>query len=539
MKKRFFIINLVITFLGFLLITVLTTYIYYNNTIDNAKETLQIYYNSYDSTYSFDDLGAKEYSKKISSNSLETRVTFIDLSGNVVGDSVSKSTQNHLDREEVKDAKIHGSAYSVRSSETVGSVYVYYCVYNSSLGYIRISSTTSSYIHTFTKSIPGIVIFLLFDLLISSLLSNYFFSRIISPIKKLADESSDNLVSTEFEELKPIVESLNLKTKENNNKIAQIKKNKELSDIVLNNMEHGIAILDYNLDIILINNSARNLFNVYQQTNKIYYLDNDKDIKKIIDSKNNDIINRHFDDKTYELRFSFLSEAIVILLTDVTSIEKARESKNDFISNVTHEMNTPLTSIKGYAELMKNNMLPENKREHATEVIISEADKLSSLIKSIINYSKFESTNLELYDVTVAESVENVVNKLKNNATLKHISINKNYSDLVIKSRNEYITEIATNLISNAIKYNIDGGTIDIIINDTSLIVKDSGIGIEKDNLDKVFDRFYTVDRSHNKNISGFGLGLAIVKKICKNNNYQISLESTVGKGSTFEIKFK
>ena len=540
MKKRFFIINLLITFIGFLLISVITTTIYYQNTLDNAKTNLAIYMNQYDqNVYTFDDNGASNLSKKLSSNNLNTRVTFINLDGIVVGDSSEKSSQNHLDREEVKNSKTNGYAYSIRNSDTIGNVLVYYCMYKQDIGYIRLAQPTSSYISTFNKAIPGIVIFLIFDLVILVFLSNYFFKKIISPIKVLADNSNNGIVKTNYPELEPIVESLNHKTIENNKKIEQIKKNKELSDIVLNNMEHGIAILDCDYNIVLINNKAKDLFNVYPNTNKIYYLDNDKECNKILKNRGNDIINKHFGDLIYEIRFSFLKQAIVILLSDITSTEASRQSKNDFINNVTHEMNTPLTSIKGYAELIENKMLPPCKIEHATKVIISEADKLSQLIKSIINYSSFESTNLDLYDVNVKDIVNQTISKLTNNAEIKGIKIETNLNDLIIKSRNEYIQEISTNLISNAIKYNKENGSIYIEINSNSLIVKDSGIGIEKENLNKIFDRFYTVDKSHNKNTSGFGLGLAIVKKICKNNNYEISVDSKLGEGSKFTVKFK
>lgn len=540
MKKKFFIINLLITFIGFLLISVITTTIYYQNTLNNAKTNLAIYMNQYDqNVYTFDDDGASKLSSKLSSKDVTTRVTFINLDGVVVGDSSEKSGQNHLDREEVKNSKTSGYAYSIRNSDTIGSVLVYYCMYKKELGYIRLAQPSSSYISTFNRAIPGIVIFLIFDLVISVFLSNYFFKKIISPIKVLADKSKDGVVSTTYPELEPIVESLNSKTIENNKKIEQIKKNKELSDIVLNNMEHGIAILDYNHNIVLINNKAKDLFNVYPNIDKVYYLENDKECKKILNLKQNEIINRYFNDLIYEIRFSFLDEAIVILLSDITSMEASRQSKNDFINNVTHEMNTPLTSIKGYAELIENKMLPEDKIDHATKVIISEADKLSQLIKSIINYSSFEATNLELYDVNVKDIVNIVISKLTNNAEIKGITIQTNLNDLIIKSRNEYIQEISMNLISNAIKYNKDNGKIYVETNSDSLIVKDTGIGIEKENLEKIFDRFYTVDKSHNKKISGFGLGLAIVKKICKNNNYVINVESKKDKGSTFTVKFK
>ena len=243
MKKKFFIINLLITFIGFLLISVITTTIYYQNTLNNAKTNLAIYMNQYDeNVYTFDDYGASKLSSKLSSKDVTTRVTFINLDGVVVGDSSEKSSQNHLDREEVKNSKTSGYAYSIRNSDTIGSVLVYYCMYKKELGYIRLAQPSSSYISTFNRAIPGIVIFLIFDLVISVFLSNYFFKKIISPIKVLADKSKDGVVSTTYPELEPIVESLNSKTIENNKKIEQIKKNKELSDIVLNNMEHGIAI---------------------------------------------------------------------------------------------------------------------------------------------------------------------------------------------------------------------------------------------------------------------------------------------------------
>lgn len=220
-------------------------------------------------------------------------------------------------------------------------------------------------------------------------------------------------------------------------------------------------------------------------------------------------------------------------------VEKARESKDEFISNVTHEMNTPLTSIHGYAELLQAGGMNEGQKKTAYKTILAQSERLSNLIACIINYSEIDSDDLPPYEVDFSTLTRETLCALKPEADKRSISIVENIDDnVVIMSRHERLSEIFGNLVRNAIKYNKEGGSITVTLNRQFLSVEDTGIGIAEENMGKVFSRFFTVDKSHSGKNGGFGLGLAVAKKICQKSGWKISVESTLGEGSKFTVEF-
>lgn len=220
-------------------------------------------------------------------------------------------------------------------------------------------------------------------------------------------------------------------------------------------------------------------------------------------------------------------------------VEKARESKDEFISNVTHEMNTPLTSIHGYAELLQAGGMNEGQKKTAYKTILAQSERLSNLIACIINYSEIDSDDLPPYEVDFSTLARETLCALKPEADKRSISIVENIDDnVVIMSRHERLSEIFGNLVRNAIKYNKDGGSITVTLNRQFLSVEDTGIGIAEENMGKVFSRFFTVDKSHSGKNGGFGLGLAVAKKICQKSGWKISVESALGEGSKFTVEF-
>lgn len=220
-------------------------------------------------------------------------------------------------------------------------------------------------------------------------------------------------------------------------------------------------------------------------------------------------------------------------------VEKARISKDEFISNVTHEMNTPLTSIHGYAELLQTGGMNEEQKKTAYKTILAQSERLTNLIACIINYSEIDSDDLPPYEVDFSTLARETLCALKPEADKRNIAIVENIDDnVVIMSRHERLSEIFGNLVRNAIKYNKDGGSITVTLNRQYLSVEDTGIGIAEENMSKVFSRFFTVDKSHNGKNGGFGLGLAVAKKICQKSGWKISVESTLGEGSKFTVEF-
>ena len=220
-------------------------------------------------------------------------------------------------------------------------------------------------------------------------------------------------------------------------------------------------------------------------------------------------------------------------------VEKARQSKDEFISNVTHEMNTPLTSIHGYAELLQAGGMNEAQKETAYKTILTQSERLTNLIACIINYSEIDSDELPAYEVDFSALARETLSALKPEADKRKIAIVENIDDNVtVMSRHERLSEIFGNLVRNAIKYNKDGGSVTVTLNYRGLTVEDTGIGIAEENMGKVFSRFFTVDKSHGGKNGGFGLGLAVAKKICQKQGWKIGVQSTLGEGSKFAVEF-
>lgn len=237
------------------------------------------------------------------------------------------------------------------------------------------------------------------------------------------------------------------------------------------------------------------------------------------------------------------SRNIKVQMTEIKAekelVEKATVSKDEFISNVTHEMNTPLTSIHGYAELLDAGGMTDEQKATAYKTILAQSERLTNLIACIINYSEIDSDDLPAYDVDFSSLARETLCALKPEADKRNVSIVENIDDgVIIPSRHERLSELFGNLVRNAIKYNKDGGKVIVTLNRNKLIVEDTGIGIADENKDKVFSRFFTVDKSHGGKNGGFGLGLAVVKKICRKSGWKLSLDSTLGEGSKFTVTF-
>lgn len=223
---------------------------------------------------------------------------------------------------------------------------------------------------------------------------------------------------------------------------------------------------------------------------------------------------------------------------------RAQRSKDDFIANVTHEMNTPLTSIRGYSELLQNGVLDEKETKQAAEILVKQSERLTKLIARIINYSELDNDDLPLYEVDLSTCVNDLLDTLAPSLQKKNIRLEKEIeSGIIVRSRQERVNEVLGNLVRNSIRYNKENGALFISLKKNEkgrakLTITDTGVGIAEENLERIFDRFFTVDKSHNGQNGGFGLGLAMVKKICKLSGWEIRVTSKLGEGTTFTLDF-
>lgn len=226
-----------------------------------------------------------------------------------------------------------------------------------------------------------------------------------------------------------------------------------------------------------------------------------------------------------------------------SEVERAKESKDELVANITHEMNTPLTSIKGFSELLLGEGLSEEQRVRAVSIIREQSERLSNLIATVIHYSEIDSDDLPSYDVDFSALTKDTLKIFEPDFGEKNISVHTDIAEgVTVFSRQERLTTILTNLIANAIRYNKESGSITVgvskINGNAVLKVSDTGIGISEENLDKIFSRFFTVDKSHNGKGGGYGLGLAFVKKLCLKSGWTISVESKLDEGTTFTVVF-
>ena len=220
-------------------------------------------------------------------------------------------------------------------------------------------------------------------------------------------------------------------------------------------------------------------------------------------------------------------------------VVRAQRSKDEFIANVTHEMNTPLTSIRGFAELLAAGGLDGERAQRAANTILTQSERLQSLVASIINYSEIDSEDLPVYEVDASRIARDTLAALTPEfRERKVVLLSEIKEGVILMSRQERVTEIFGNIIRNAIRYNREGGSVSVLLTPEEFVVSDTGIGISEENLDRIFDRFFTVDKSHNGKNGGFGLGLSVVKKLCKKQGWSLHVESKEGFGSTFRIGF-
>lgn len=220
-------------------------------------------------------------------------------------------------------------------------------------------------------------------------------------------------------------------------------------------------------------------------------------------------------------------------------VEKAQNSKNEFISNITHEMNTPLTSIRGYAELLAAGVMSKEQQDAAYKTILKQSERLTNLIACIINYNEIDNSDVPACEVDLSKLAREMLAVVKPEADKRKVTLTDNISDnVIVQSTHERMSEMVGNLIRNAIRYNKEGGNVTVTLDIDHFEVADTGIGISEENLNKVFSRFFTVDKSHSGKNGGFGLGLAMVKKICQREGWRISVKSKEGEGSVFTVKF-
>lgn len=557
MKKR--IITSVVITVIFALIIVTSAFITLVdiNTINDAKEALSIY----NVCFSKEDYTNEDLSiYKFKGNSV--RFTVVNKDGDVIFDNETSDLENHKDRQEIIDAFNNGTGSSVRFSNTLSANMVYYATKINDNMVIR-SSVPINNIKVFTlgtlKYYFAIVIGVF---LLSLVLSVKLVKIIVYPIKELekitAKIANGNLnkraIIGNYDEIGLLAQTFNNMADQLEIKINDSLDKQNKLEAILESMESGVIAVDNNENIILSNPYSKKLFDLQGDVigKKISSCIIDYDlinfIREVPDIGSREIRLFHPIEKEIRVKKAPIISGtknqigIVIVLQDITDIKRLENMRSEFVANVSHELKTPLTSIKGFSETLRYVDDSETKNKFL-DIIDKESERLTNLINDILILSNIENIHkMESEYFNPGDVIENVLDMVKSQAYKKSIIIKYNdcFNSEILGSKDKF-HQLAVNLIENAIKYSNENGIvkIDLTLEEQYFVfkVKDNGIGIPKNDIPRIFERFYRVDKS--RSTRGTGLGLAIVKHIVKLFNGEISVKSKVGIGSTFTVKIK
>ena len=558
MKKK--IITLVVITVIFALVIVTSCFIGLVNisTIKDAKETLAIY----------NECVAREDYKDSKLLSLYkfkdnlVRFTVINKEGEVIFDNEIAKLDNHNNRQEIIDAFKNGSGSSVRYSESLSTSMVYVATKIDDNTVIRSSVPVNS-IRVFTSgTLKYYIAIILLVFVLSLFLAVKLVKIIVYPINELQKVTSKiengdlnkRAIIYNYDEIGFLAQTFNNIADQLEIRIIDSLDKKNKLEAILESMESGVIAIDNNENIILINSYSQKLFDLKEDNigKKISDCIIDYDlinfIREIPEIGTKEIKLFHPIERELRVKKSpiinYLNNSIGIVITvqDITDIKRLENMRSEFVANVSHELKTPLTSIKGFSETLRYVDDSETKNKFL-DIIDKESERLTNLINDILILSNIENIHkMEREYFNPGDVIENVLDMVKSQAYKKSIIIKYNdcFNSEILGSKDKF-HQLAVNLIENAIKYSNENGIvkIDLTLEEQYFVfkVKDNGIGIPKNDIPRIFERFYRVDKS--RSTRGTGLGLAIVKHIVKLFNGEISVKSKVGIGSTFTVKIK
>ena len=477
------------------------------------------------------------------------RVTWIDTDGTVLFDTHVDQTamENHADREEIREAFETGSGSAVRNSSTLTERTFYEAQRLWDGTILRISAKQASAWALMMDLLWPIVLIALLAIGLSALLARRMARKIVEPLNKLDLEHP--LSNDTYEELSPLLRRINQQHLQIHSQMRKLQHKTDEFIQITSHMQEGLVVLDKETHIRSINSAAMQIFGVgVSCVGSSFFLVNRS---QILRNALNDALDRGHGSAVLELngrayRFDMSSIrsdgnllGAVILAVDVTESQNAEQMRREFSANVSHELKTPLQGIIGSAELLESGMVRAEDTPRFVGHIRKEAARLVSLIEDIIRLSQLdEGVELPAEQVDMLQLCQDVKEILSPIAADKQVTVHITGSGFDVMGVRRMLHEIVYNLCDNAIKYNVPGGSVTIHVENNRLVVKDTGIGIPAIHKDRIFERFYRVDKSHSKASGGTGLGLSIVKHAVAYHKAEISLDSTPGKGTTITIEF-
>ena len=477
------------------------------------------------------------------------RVTWIDTDGTVLFDTqVDQSTmENHADREEIREALATGAGSAVRISSTLTEQTYYEAQKLKDGTILRISSNQASAWSLMIGMLWPVLLISVFAIALSAFLARRMAAKIVEPLNQLDLEQP--LKNDVYEEIAPLLHRIHRQHNQIRTQVEELRRKADEFAQITGNMQEGLVLLDGEGKVLSINPAAKRLFEAAEDCvgRNFLMIDRTSSMRTAVNDaldKGRGYARANRNGRDYEFDLSRIESGstvigAVVLAFDITARLNAEQMRREFSANVSHELKTPLQGIIGSAELLESGMVKLEDAPRFVGHIRKEASRLVALIEDIIRLSQLdEGVSLPTETVDMLALAEDVMAILETSAAERNVTVAVSGHGFTIDGVRRMLHEVVYNLCDNAIKYNISGGSVTIHAENKRLVVSDTGIGIPAEHQERIFERFYRVDKSHSKASGGTGLGLSIVKHAVAYHNATIQLDSTPGQGTTIAIQF-
>ena len=488
------------------------------------------------------------------SGSVVDRVTWIDADGTVLFDNYADTStmDNHLDRREVADAIENGTGFASRYSGTLSVKTEYYARKLEDGTILRIAVDHTSVFQLLYRLLLPLIGVLGLLIFLAAVLSGRIAKQAVRPIN---DIDLDHVEDTEpYEELSPLLTKISSQSRRIEEQVEQLQRQRREFEAITENMSEGFLIVDSHTNLLSYNSSAKRMLGVENlpEHETVLAINRSSGFRGVLEKA---LAGRHSQTifQYKERQYQFLANPVrqhgqivgaVILLMDVTERMEQEAMRREFTANVSHELKTPLTSISGYAEIIEAGIVKEEDISRFAGKIHEEAMRLLTLVNDILKISRLdedvdlpEKESVDLYSLS-----EQILSRLQPQAEKRDIHMELSGDHESVLGQRQVLDDMVFNLCDNAIKYNKEQGSLAVRIQKTEegicLSVQDTGVGIPYEHRDRIFERFYRVEKSHSKELGGTGLGLSIVKHGAQLHDAQIRVNSTVGQGTTITLIF-
>jgi two-component system phosphate regulon sensor histidine kinase PhoR len=552
MRRKLVLINSIVIFLSLVLFLFVSSFIFRNINRESTSSNLRNQLSTI-ATY-FDGSNFEETKVLFTNSNPSLRLTIVNIDGSQVLDSWNETNPgSRLNRPEIIDI---GSIH-IRYSDTTKTEMMYIATIDN--GFILRLALPLNLIDQFINNYFAIGILAL--LLIFSLSLLVLFPLTRSSLKPLNDKLASlskiagdrkYLSSDSIEELAGKISEFEYLIRQKLNVFED--ESVEL-DKVFNSMNQGLIVVSNDETVLAVNDYAVNLFKVKKADilNKNYIflireITIQEKIKNVIFNKNFASFDLKFNNRTIQASFipfnnlsnNKLIEGIIIILNDVTELRNIENIKREFFANASHELKSPLTTILGYQQMIKEGVITSSEDlKQATEKTIKEVTRMNQMVIEMLELSKLESNQEgKIEDVRLDTLIKEITDRYKKQIDDNKLTLNLKLAKTSKKISKNYMEQLFVNLIDNAIKYNKPNGSITIELTEKKFVITDTGLGIASEHVSRVFERFYRVDMAKSKDSGGTGLGLAIVKHVCSHYNFKINLESQIKSGTKVSVEF-